>query len=106
MSMRSLAIRSAANEYSGGASIDVPLSDRFVVHVDGSYRNSDDLAHRRLSAFAEHCGRKRSISPLTKPLWATPPSAANATALAGSRGRLPNSGVEDMVGGRWCGIYR
>jgi iron complex outermembrane recepter protein len=34
---------SAANEYSAGASVDVPVGDRFVVHVDGSYRNSDDL---------------------------------------------------------------
>ncbi|MDN3646591.1 TonB-dependent receptor [Pontixanthobacter aestiaquae] len=27
----------------GGASLDVPLSDRFVVHVNGSYRNTDDI---------------------------------------------------------------
>jgi iron complex outermembrane receptor protein len=27
----------------GGASIDVPLSDRFVVHVDGTYRETNDL---------------------------------------------------------------
>jgi iron complex outermembrane receptor protein len=27
----------------GGASIDVPLSERFVVHVDGTYRETNDL---------------------------------------------------------------
>lgn len=34
---------SAAEEYSAGASIDVPLADRVVAHIDGSYRESDDL---------------------------------------------------------------
>ena len=34
---------SAANERSGGARIDVPLGDRFVVHFDGTYTKTDDL---------------------------------------------------------------
>ena len=34
---------SAARDWSGGASVDVPVTDRVVVHLDGSYRNSDDL---------------------------------------------------------------
>ena len=33
----------AADMRQGGASLDVPLSERFVVHVDGSYRKTDDL---------------------------------------------------------------
>ena len=33
----------ARNLYSGGASLDLPLGDHFVFHVDGSYRNTDDL---------------------------------------------------------------
>jgi iron complex outermembrane recepter protein len=34
---------SAAEDWSAGASIDVPLGDRVVAHIDASYRNSDDL---------------------------------------------------------------
>lgn len=34
---------SAANERSGGAAVDVPLGNRFVVHADGSYLKTDDL---------------------------------------------------------------
>jgi iron complex outermembrane receptor protein len=34
---------SAASEWSGGASVDVALANRIVVHVDGSYRKSDDM---------------------------------------------------------------
>lgn len=33
----------ARNLYSGAASLDLPLGDYFVAHVDGSYRNTDDL---------------------------------------------------------------
>jgi iron complex outermembrane receptor protein len=33
----------ASNLLEGGASIDIPLSDRFVVHFNGSYRNTDDV---------------------------------------------------------------
>jgi iron complex outermembrane recepter protein len=38
-----LGYASANREYSGGASVDVPIAKRFVVHVDGSYRNGKDL---------------------------------------------------------------
>ncbi len=38
-----LGYASANREYFGGASIDVPIAKRFVVHVDGSYRNGKDL---------------------------------------------------------------
>ena len=89
---------SAASEYSGGASIDVPVGDRFVVHVDGSYRNSDDL---RIGGFllspslrAEALGFAAEQTALGNTA-----EAANATALAGSRGRLPNSGVETWSAG-------
>lgn len=34
---------SANQEYSGGASVDAPVSERFVIHADGSYRNGKDL---------------------------------------------------------------
>ena len=38
-----VAYGSAANERSVNAGVDVPLSARFVAHVDGSYSKSDDL---------------------------------------------------------------
>lgn len=38
-----LSWNSAYDLREGGASIDVPLSDRFVVHVDGTYRETNDM---------------------------------------------------------------
>src|SRR3546814_4620212 len=34
---------SAADDVGIGASVDVPVSGQFVVHVDGNYRNSGDM---------------------------------------------------------------
>ncbi|MGL4543105.1 MAG: TonB-dependent receptor plug domain-containing protein, partial [Polymorphobacter sp.] len=34
---------SAANEFNGSAIVDIPLTDKFVLHFDGSYLNADDL---------------------------------------------------------------
>ncbi len=34
---------SAANDWSLGGSLDVPLTDSLVFHINGSYRNTDDL---------------------------------------------------------------
>lgn len=82
-----LGYASAASEYSGGASADVPLSDRFVVHVDGSYRNSDDL---RIGGYV-----------LSRALRADALASAEPFAAdwANARGRLPNSGVETWSAG-------
>ena len=93
-----LGYASAAREYSGGASIDVPIGDRFVVHVDGSYRNSDDL---RIGGFLLSPSLRREALDFAAEQTAlgNTAEAANATALAGSRGRLPNSGVETWSAG-------
>ena len=40
----------AAKEYAGGASIDVPMGDRFVIHLDGSHSKVKRSENRRLSA--------------------------------------------------------
>lgn len=84
---------SAAEDWSGGASIDVPLGDRVVVHVDGSYRNSDDLRsggfvlsptlRAEALAFAEEEEGEGNLE-----------EAEEARELAGQRGRIPNSAVE------------
>lgn len=84
---------SAADERSGGAAVDVALTPTIVLHADGSYRKTDDL---RTGGYI-----------LSKPLRAQQlaiaaeeteeghlDEAAEATALANSRGRLPNSGTE------------
>lgn len=89
---------SAADEYSGGASVDVPLTDRFVVHVDGSYRSSDDL---RIGGYLLSPTLRQEASDFAADQTAlgNTTEAANATALANSRGRLPNSGVTTWTAG-------
>lgn len=83
---------SAADERSGGAAVDVALTPQVVLHVDGSYRKTDDV---RVGGYV-----------LSAPLRAEQleiaaeeteeghlEEAAEATALANQRGRLPNSGT-------------
>lgn len=84
---------SAAREYAGGASIDFPLGDRFVVHLDGSHRKSKDLRiggyllapSLRLEAL-DVAADEQALGNLVE--------AQNARDWAGFRGRLPNSGVK------------
>ncbi len=38
-----LAFDTASNRYEGGLSVDVPLGSEFAFHVDGSYRNTDNV---------------------------------------------------------------
>jgi iron complex outermembrane recepter protein len=89
---------SAASEYSGGASVDVPVGERFVVHVDGSYRKSDDL---RIGGFLLSPSLRQEALGFAAEQTAlgNTEEAANAAALADSRGRLPNSGVETLSAG-------
>jgi iron complex outermembrane recepter protein len=93
-----LGYSTASDEYSGGASVDVPLTDRFVAHIDGSYRKSDDL---RIGGYllspelrAEALGVADDEAAL-----GNAEGAANARQWAGFRGRLPNSGVETWSAG-------
>ncbi len=89
---------SAAREYSGGASIDVPVGDRFVAHADGSYRNSDDL---RIGGFLlSRPARAEALAFATQQdALGNTAEAGFARDLANSRGRLPNSGVETWSAG-------
>jgi iron complex outermembrane recepter protein len=93
-----LGYSTVSREYSGGASLDVPITDRFVAHIDGSYRKSDDL---RIGGYllspelrAEALGVAQDETAL-----GNVDSAANARQWAGFRGRLPNSGVETWSAG-------
>lgn len=84
---------SAADERSIGASLDVPLTSKLVLHVDGSYRKSDDL---RTGGFVlspglraeqlEIAAEEREEGNLDE--------ATEAEELAGLRGRIPNTGTE------------
>jgi iron complex outermembrane receptor protein len=70
---------SAAQERSGNATIDIPLGDRFVVHLDGNYSKTDDL---RIGGFvlSRELRREAEASP-----------DAEIRELAELRGRLPNT---------------
>ncbi|HEV2817707.1 MAG TPA: TonB-dependent receptor [Allosphingosinicella sp.] len=70
---------SAAGERSGNLLVDVPLGSAFVVHVDGNYSKTDDL---RTGGFLLSPALRRQAEASPDP---------NIQALAGLRGRMPNS---------------
>jgi iron complex outermembrane receptor protein len=84
---------SAADERSIGASLDVPLTSKLVLHLDGSYRKSNDL---RVGGFVlspglraqqlEEAAEERAEGNIEE--------AQEAEELAGLRGRIPNTGTE------------
>lgn len=84
---------SAARDWSGGASVDVPITDRIVVHVDGSYRNTDDtrtggfvLAPNLRSELFDFATRQAGAGNAA--------GAAETRGIANERGRIPNSAVK------------
>ncbi|MDP8994908.1 MAG: TonB-dependent receptor [Pseudomonadota bacterium] len=97
---------SAANERSGGAGIDIPLAGGgFVIHLDGSYRNTDDLrtggfilspaARAEQLRIAEEEEEEGHFE-----------EAAEARAFAALRGRLPNSHTETVTAGAGAALLR
>ena len=70
---------SAANERSGNALVDVPIGSDFVVHVDANYSKTGDL---RTGGFL--------LSPALRQQALASPDP-DIQALAGLRGRMPNS---------------
>ena len=89
---------SAARDWSGGASIDMPITDRVIVHLDGSYRNSDDLrtggyvlSPNLRGEVLEFAAEETSEGNLEE--------AAEARELADQRGRIPNSAVKSWTAG-------
>lgn len=84
---------SAANERSGGAAIDVPLARRLVAHVDGSYRNSDNV---EIPGFVLAPALRAETLDLARDLSASgdEDAAATLTALANQRGFVPNTQTE------------
>ncbi len=87
-----------AREYSGGASVDVPIGDRFVVHADGSYRNSGDL--RIGGSILSPTLRAEALAfAAEQTALGNTTEAANARTWAAARGRLPNSDVKTWSAG-------
>ena len=89
---------SAARDYSGGASVDVPVSDRIVVHVDGSYRNTDDtrtggyiFAPSLRTELLDLAAEEASEGHLEE--------ADEARELAEQRWHIPNSAVKSWTAG-------
>jgi iron complex outermembrane receptor protein len=80
---------SAANERSGGASVDVPVAGKIVLHLDGSYSKTGDL----------DTGGFILSRPLRAAAAASPDPAV--AALADLKGKLPNSAARswDVAGG-------
>ncbi len=70
---------SAANQRSGSAAIDVPLSDQIVIHLDGTYAKTDDL---RTGGFILTPALRAEAAMSDDP---------DIASLADLRGRLPNS---------------
>ncbi|ODP38184.1 TonB-dependent receptor [Sphingomonas turrisvirgatae] len=89
---------SAADERSGGAALDVALTPQIVLHVDGTYRKTDDVRvggfvlSRDLRADQLHRAEHELEEGHAE-------EAAEATALANQRGRLPNSGTRTYTAG-------
>ncbi|KQN00257.1 TonB-dependent receptor [Sphingomonas sp. Leaf25] len=80
---------SAANERSGSAALDVPVGDKVVLHVDGTYGKTDDL--------------DTGGYILSRPLRAQAAASADPEVreLADLKGKLPNSASEmwEVAGG-------
>ncbi len=80
---------SAANERSGSAAVDVPVTDKVVFHLDGTYGRTDDLD---TGGYILSQPLRRQAAASTDP---------DVRSLADLRGKLPNSQSEmwEVAGG-------
>ncbi|WP_419815585.1 TonB-dependent receptor [Glacieibacterium sp.] len=78
---------SAANERSGGASVDVPLTSKIVVHADASYLKSDDL---KIGGYVlSPQARAEALASARLPV--DPDNPIDYAGNAALKGSLPNS---------------
>lgn len=89
---------SAAKERSVGASLDVPLGDKFVWHVDGTWRKTDDL---RTGGYVYSPQYRAALTHLGDEATEEGESeeAAEAYGAAKLKGRIPNSATETKSAG-------
>jgi iron complex outermembrane receptor protein len=100
------AFGSAANERSAGAGFDLPVADgALVLHLDGSYRNSDDV---RIGGFVLSPAARARQLDIAREEAAEGHSdeAAEALDFASLRGRLPNSHTETETVGAGLAVIR
>jgi len=100
------AFGSAANERSAGAGFDLPVADgAIVLHLDGSYRNSDDV---RIGGFVlSPAARARQLDiAQEEEAEGHSEEAAEALEFASLRGRLPNSHTETETVGAGLALIR
>ena len=97
---------SAANERSAGLGVDFPFADgALVFHLDGSYRNSDDL---RIGGFVLSPGARARQLEIAEEEEAEghAEEAQEAREFAALRGRLPNSHTETETVGAGLALIR
>jgi iron complex outermembrane receptor protein len=96
---------SAAQERSLGAGVDTPLGSGLVLHLDGSWRKSDDL---RVGGFVLSKElRAEQLAVAAEELEeGHDEEAAEALELATLRGRLPNSATEQKTLGAGIALIR
>ncbi|AKM09043.1 TonB-dependent receptor [Croceicoccus naphthovorans] len=97
-------IDSAANAREAGASVDLPLGGNFVIHADGSWRETDDLhvAGRLLSDDL----RAEVLAEAAEDEAEDPVHAAELREMANARDVLPNSSTRTKsagLGAAWIG---
>lgn len=94
---------SATDLRQGGASLDVPIGPNFVFHVDGSYRNTDDL----------EIGGLQIARPLREELFALADEeelegeleeAEEIREAAAQEGFVPNTGTETWTANAGFGV--
>ncbi len=97
---------SAADEFGGAMGVDIPFGESGVVlHLDGSYRNTDDL---RVGGFVLAPALRAEQLALAEEEEAEGhlEEAQEARELAGLRGRLPNSATETWTAGAGLALIR
>lgn len=89
---------SAAGEASIGVGVDIPVGRNFVVHFDGSYRDTDDLD---VGGFVLSPGLRAEQLEIAaeEEEEGHAEEAAEARRLAGLRGTLPNSATRTKTAG-------
>jgi iron complex outermembrane receptor protein len=96
---------SAANERSIGAGVDLALGGGLVLHLDGSYRKTDDL---RIGGFVLSPSLRAEQLEVAEEEEAEGhfEEAAEARRFAALRDTLPNSGTEQKTGGLGVALIR
>src|SRR3546814_15309690 len=83
----------------------VPLTDSLVAHVDGSYRNTDDLEVGGFVLAPELRAEQLEIAA-EEEAEGHAEEAADARALANLKGRIPNSATETKTLGAGIALIR